>query len=372
MVANNATIKGTIKAKSGSIGCDDNGNGGFIIDSNKIYNNKSSLNSNTDGIYIGTDGISLGVNGTFSVDKNGTLAATKGIIAGWNLTETDLYDNNKTNSAGISQNSFCAFWAGNSFDNRDEAPFRVQHDGTVICNKIEANGGNIGKWVITGNGSITNGEDFTDSKEGKSTGMGTYGSDWAFWAGNGRFSVQNNGRLYAENAEIHGKIITNDITATRGTIGGATMTNNSIYTDGWEIYQNGSAVFKNVTIKDNVTITGVQPGSEFGGIYYGTVGGTVGTAAQNLYLNGGFNLDEASKKTFDNLVANKITADYIQSAIADFNYVTAREISTGSFIVNEKETGWHTILYMGWTEGSDIVYKCKAVILGYIEKEEEG
>ena len=42
--------------------------------------------------------------------------------------------------------------------------------------------------------------------------MGTYGTDWAFWAGNGRFYVKQDGELHAENATIVG-----NITAEKGT-----------------------------------------------------------------------------------------------------------------------------------------------------------
>lgn len=269
-------------------------------------------------------------NGTFSVDRDGNLTANRGNIAGWNLTPTDLYDDNNVNSAGIGKyNSSYAFWAGTSFDNRNSAPFRVKHDGTVVCEKIEAKGGSIGNWVITGNGSITNGYDFTndlsDLINATSTGMGTFGKgNWAFWAGNGRFSVNNEGFLYAQNANIQGTI-----TATKGEIGGATITNGSIYTDGWGIYKNGSASFS------NVTITGVQPGSVFGGISLDN-SGNLGISQ----ISTGFSFVPESQALTDfNLIccetvkANKaeigyIDADYIETNVLNAGFIKADDIST--------------------------------------------
>lgn len=307
-------------------------------------------------------------NGTFSVDENGNLTASKGNIAGWNLTPTDLYDDNNVNSAGIGKyNSSYAFWAGTSFDNRNSAPFRVGHDGTMIATKIQAEGniiaqsGRIGNWVIE-NGCITNGLPYDGHQDSTATGMGTYGTNWAFWAGNGKFSVNNKGYLYAQNANIQGKI-----TATEGEIGGATITNGSIYSNkndgtlGWSINNDGSASFKNVSITDNVTITGIQPGSKFGGISVGNLNGAICTAAQNLYLNGGFNLDKDSKETFDTLVANKIDANYIATKIFRAEEAGVKEIGiTNLYVTNIRDAfdenhgvKWKHSNTIGWYLGID-------------------
>lgn len=48
--------------------------GGFTVTNNSIYNKKSSLTENKDGVYIGTDGIALG--NAFSVDTTGHVTAT--------------------------------------------------------------------------------------------------------------------------------------------------------------------------------------------------------------------------------------------------------------------------------------------------------
>lgn len=265
-------------------------------------------------------------NGTFSVDEDGNLTASKGNIAGWNLTPTDLYDDNNVNSAGIGKyNSSYAFWAGTSFDNRDKAPFRVGHDGTVVASKIQAEGniiaqsGKIGNWIIE-NGCITNGLPYDGNKDSNATGMGTYGTDWAFWAGNGKFSVNNKGYLYAQDANIQGTIITDNITATRGTIGGATISNDSIYTDNWQLNHNGTAVFK------NVTITGVNPNSTFGEISINQNGQTVGGFSGGFAANTCFLLGGEALTQFNDLVVKNLTVDNLKAGVADLGYATVQQL----------------------------------------------
>lgn len=96
---------------------------------------------------------------------------------------------------------------------------------SVISNKVtatnlEVNGDSkIGEWLFTG-GTLYNGIPYAPDKEKdlhneKSTGIGTHGGDWAFWAGNGRFSVDQSGNLTATSANIIGAI-----NATSGYISG--------------------------------------------------------------------------------------------------------------------------------------------------------
>lgn len=156
--------------------------GGSLIEGNTI--NGGTINGNTiNGGTITGSTINNG-NKTFYVDENGNLTASKATITG-NITATTL-------------------------------------------TAIES--GKIGCWEISNN-SLHNGLAYNGNKDSNATGMGTYGTDWAFWAGNGRFSVKQDGELYAENATIKGKIETHDITATNG-------------------------IFTNVTIGENCQILG--------------------------------------------------------------------------------------------------------------------
>jgi len=77
---------GRITATGGTIG-------GFTIGDTKLYNNKSTLTANIEGIYIGTNGISLGEGSTFKVTNTGALTATSGTIADFNITNVGLNRN---------------------------------------------------------------------------------------------------------------------------------------------------------------------------------------------------------------------------------------------------------------------------------------
>jgi len=111
MVANEATITGTVTASSGKIG-------GFTISGSNLYNGKSSLTANSNGVYIGTDGISLGKGSTFKVTKDGALTASNLTITGGSI-------------------------------NLGSGVFSVSNAGVVNCSNITATGGTIGGCSIT-------------------------------------------------------------------------------------------------------------------------------------------------------------------------------------------------------------------------------
>ena len=110
---------------------------------------------------------------------------------------------------------------------------KISLDGAVVTNG----------WVIDENG-IHNDIPFTLEKNSYATGMGPYGTDWAFWAGNGKYYVTQDGKLHAENVEVTG-----EVNATSGKFTGEVNAT--------------SGNFKNVTIENSCTIAGRTFGSEF-------------------------------------------------------------------------------------------------------------
>ena len=78
----------------------------------------------------------------------------------------------------------------------------------ISASKINLKGAVVANgWVIDANGGgIYNGIPYTGQQNSNSTGMGSYGSDWAFWAGNGKFSVNQSGHVYAQDVKIKGEI----------------------------------------------------------------------------------------------------------------------------------------------------------------------
>lgn len=117
--------------------------------------------------------------------------------------------------------------------------------GTITGLKLKATtievGANstIGGFTVWGD-SINNGTALTNTKVGNSTGMGTQGGNWAFWAGNGRFSVQQNGAVYCSN-----------LTAEGGKIGGVTIDGeNGLKSGDVIITPAGGIGVKNIDIKN--------------------------------------------------------------------------------------------------------------------------
>ncbi len=102
--------------------------------------------------------------------------------------------------------------------------FKIDEQGYLQCI-----GGTIGGWQITseaiGNGKPYTGQGILDENGIGATGIGTYGGGWAFWAGDGRYSVDQSGRLHAVDADITGTVnanagVFNSVTISGSTFGG--------------------------------------------------------------------------------------------------------------------------------------------------------
>ncbi len=153
-----ADITGKITASSGMIG-DLSLNNGELSKTNGNYTvtYRGVQSSLTNGVFFITDK----TNGTkypFRVNGDGSFSATKanisgGVIGGWTITATDIYNVNDGVGAGIGKcGTSYAFWAGTTYENRNNAPFRVGHDGDVRI----TNG-----YIKIGNGYINSDGDFT-------------------------------------------------------------------------------------------------------------------------------------------------------------------------------------------------------------------
>lgn len=146
----------------------------------------------------------------------------------------------------------------------------------------------INGWAIA-DGYISNGLPYTGQKDSNSTGMGPYGTDWAFWAGNGKYSVNQSGHLHAEDADISGKItatsgsFTGEVTATSGTFSGTVNATNG--------------TFENVTISGSCTVAGEA--------ISGTLSGTTwnGNSIGDAYLS-----DISGSKVGSGFSAGNMTA----------------------------------------------------------------
>lgn len=137
---------GVLSAAKGRIGCDRDGNGGFVIDSNKLYRDKDSISSGKSGVYLGTDGISLGANSVFKVTNSGVLTATSGQIGGANITNNAIRSDNgnwSINSDGTAVFKSVAI-TGNSSSLNIGGGFEMtgtalDQFNNLVANKVTAN-----------------------------------------------------------------------------------------------------------------------------------------------------------------------------------------------------------------------------------------
>lgn len=139
-----------------------------------------------------------------------------------------------------------------------------------ISGKVSASEGQIGNWQISG-GNLTNGLPYTGEQNSNATGMGDYGGGWAFWAGNGKFSVEQSGKLRASDAEISGTVNANDgvfngtVNADSGVFNNITVQNSSVHSS----YMDGTAGTISGGTYSSPYISGGTLGSP-GGTYVGT------------------------------------------------------------------------------------------------------
>lgn len=232
------SVTGKITATSGKIG-------DWNI-KKALYSGTSSMTSTTPGTYIGIDGFRNYKDANHYVSiQNGVMTANGAAISGVIHAKGGTFSDTITCTGTIQGGTISG--------------------STIISDAATIQGGTIGGWSILPN-AISNGIPYTGDGTGTATGIGSYGTDWAFWAGNGKFSVKQDGTLRAANASINGAI-----SATSGT-------------------------FDNVTIHDNCTVAGQS--------ITGTIGNGVGwngSQIQNDYIG---NLNAGK------LTSGTVTVDY--------------------------------------------------------------
>lgn len=150
----------------------------------------------------------------------------------------------------------------------------------ISASKINLKGAVVANgWVIEDNGGgIYNGIPYTGQQNSNSTGMGSYGSDWAFWAGNGKFSVNQSGYVYAQDVKIKG-----EIEATSGSFSGKVNA-----TEG---------SFDNVEIKSTCSVAGQ------------TISGTIGSPTNLVSWEG----SSFGNSYIPNLSSKKLSSCYAES-----------------------------------------------------------
>ena len=155
---------------------------------------------------------------TGDIDITGAITATEGDIGGFKIEESYLYKDNGNLSVGISSSSSVvgyAFWAGANREDIDNAFFKVSHNGILfaeyanISGTIEATEGMIGGWHII-EGILYNTDNISSpeiwlSPQGKQGEVNNNTSNFVFYA-NGNFGIDSQGKMYAADADISGRI----------------------------------------------------------------------------------------------------------------------------------------------------------------------
>lgn len=170
LYSDNAFLKGTIIATSGTIG-------GFTLSTDSIQNGTfgqdgsvmmclGSNNSASIGGSGNINGWTFTAGSKFGVTKNGAMYATSGKIGKYTITDSCLTTGGGSVCTGMGGNQ--AFWAGS--DSSNDAPFHVSYDGSLYASKANISGvinstdGNIGGWKISSN-KIESSYTFSDTDE---------------------------------------------------------------------------------------------------------------------------------------------------------------------------------------------------------------
>lgn len=158
LYSDNAFLKGTIIATSGTIG-------GFTLSTDSIQNGTfgqdgsvmmclGSNNSASIGGSGNINGWTFTAGSKFGVTKNGAMYATSGKIGKYTITDSCLTTGGGSVCTGMGGTH--AFWAGS--DNSNDAPFHVSYDGSLYASKANISGiinstdGSIGGWKINSEG----------------------------------------------------------------------------------------------------------------------------------------------------------------------------------------------------------------------------
>lgn len=291
-------FNGKIKAAKGILGSGTSpitiGKGeGTSEGKSALYSKKTSKDSSSDGFYLGTDGFALGNRhdtwvkdeaktvSSFQVDTDGTVYMKEGYIGGSDQGNPPLRITESSiryKKTSYNEEKNEGFYLGPSGIGLGQGKFTVNNKG-----KLTATSGSIGGWTI--NDSSLTGKD--DGK--KMTLSPTTGINF-----NSVFTVDQNGVLNATSGSVGGWTLGKEFL--KG--GNLTLDNTGAITGkNWSITADGVAKFTNEASFSNISATG---GSVAGKI--------VGSGINGAHLN---NTSVAKEKFDDNVKT------WIQDLIAD-------------------------------------------------------
>ena len=202
----------------------------ITINANRISLTGKEIDLTSDDIIITST--------NFSVTKEGKITATNGEIGGWTINENSISGESGKYQAliskaaiGLDDNVVFGVYDGSSWCCYMDGVGKLYASNADIKGKITATGGAIAGYNIGSGGSYDNAiykrvvSGSTNYEVGMKATSGT--TDLAFYVkkstdnwtnSSNTFYINNSGKLYAQDADITGKI-----TASSGTIGGCTI-----------------------------------------------------------------------------------------------------------------------------------------------------
>ena len=337
---------------------------GWQISDDSLSKGYVTLSSNNDEPTNKAIKVTDGNKDIFSVDYRGYLHSEQGDIAGWTIEPDKLFKDN----VGMASTGEHAFWAGDSF--------YVNHDGYLFSKD-----GRIGGWEISPNKLSYSTRDNMDRVViADKVGLSPVNSK-LIWAKNGNgtqiFSVDNNGRLYAKDGTIgnwrfgdkglyseddgnissfkkdDGTIHSTGVYvgadgirlgknfyvqpggylyAQSGKIGNININGSGLSGNNFKIDGAGVADFTDVII-NGASVTGMMKASPSGGFSGG--GGFTSTGSGTQFNPGAVTTPngETIDKHTENLIINKITANYISSTIANTDLGTVTTLAAKNLYV---------------------------------------
>lgn len=333
---------------------------GWNVSNDSLSQGYVTLSSNNDELTNQAIKVTDGEKNIFSVDYRGYLHSEQGDIAGWTIKPDKLFKDN----VGMASTGEHAFWAGDSF--------YVNHDGYLFSKD-----GRIGGWEISPNKLSYSTRDNMDKVViADKVGLSPVNSK-LIWAKNGNgtqiFSVDNNGYLYAKDGTIgNWRFGENGLYSNKGTpywdingtgvyigadgirlgknfyvqpsgylytqsgkIGNINIDGNGLSGNNFRIDGAGVANFTDVII-NGASVTGMMKASSSGGFSGG--GGFTSTGSGTQFNPGAVttpNGDTIDKHT-ENLIINKITANYISSKLNELESVYVQRLScTGTMTAKD-------------------------------------
>ena len=316
-------FKGDLKSTSIDVG------GNVHIKNGKIYSGEhNTLNSTKKGFYLDHTGLSIGGNFKVSYDKdnNSLLTVQKGYIgnstSGFTIDNNVIYNGkekfNSTNNGIYLGKNGISLGAYN--EKLKTNPFSVNNAGYLTATSGKLAGWNFNDEALYNGVSIAA---YDDGKGGVYT-KGIYFGPGGLRMGK-NFHVNSAGSLYCIDGSIGGwEIKAGSLTGGSLKLYSTGAINDS--GDTWHIAANGEATFRNVKTA-NIHGGTISGGNRTGG---SITGGSISPGGV-----GCGNYDNMNSWC-ENIVATKITADYIQSKISSMEILSAKTISAQKILVGKR------------------------------------